>query len=261
LITSITSPPAKTRDKHKEAENQLVVSYTTLRNLIGFAGMLLPFILIWLSGRGTDDKLIENSISDYYYSSNGDVLVVVLSVLGVFLFTYQGYDWKESALTTLAAICGVGVAFSPTATEKANSWSIHVANESVPMVLGIERHFVFAALFFLALAVMSLHYFPQSDNDPQKSTHSKQQKARRNRVYRICGWVIIACVVLLLLYFIFKPFHTIFGVPIVFFFETIAVEAFGLSWLTKGQTFWPDGEHYLKRTVKEMKTQLRTTKT
>ena len=246
--------PPKTRDQQKEADNQLVVSYKTLRNLIGFAGMLLPLILILFSGRGEEDKWIENSISEYYYSSNGDLLVVVLSVLGVFLFTYQGYDWKESALTSLAAVSGIGVAFSPTAADQVSTYSIHVANESVPMFLGIERHFVFAALFFIALAIMSLHYFPKSD--PQKAAHIKRQKAIRNRVYRICGWVIIGCVVVLGLYFIFKPFDSILGIPVVFFFETIAIKAFGLSWLTKGQTFWPDEEHYIKTAVKEIKAQI-----
>jgi hypothetical protein len=29
--------------------------------------------------------------------------------------------------------------------------------------------------------------------------------------------------------------------------EVIAIEAFGLSWITKGQTLWPDGEHYLAK--------------
>jgi hypothetical protein len=246
----------QTKDQKKESENELVVSYKTLRNLIGFAGMLLPLILIFFSGRGENDKWIENSISDYYYSNRGDLLVVVLSILGVFLFTYQGYDWKESAVTTIAAICGIGVGFSPTRTELANSLSIHTTRETVPMIFGVERHFVFAGLFFVALAIMSLYYFTKSDPNRKRMLFNKDQKAIRDRVHRICGWIIVGCVLMLAVHFIFNPFHSIFGLPVVFFFETIAVEAFGFSWLTKGQTFWPDGEHYLGKTVREMKTQM-----
>jgi hypothetical protein len=250
----------QTKDQKKESENELVVSYKTLRNLIGFAGMLLPLILILFSGRGENDKWIENSISDYYYSSNGDLLVVVLSILGVFLFTYQGYDWKESAVTTLAAICGIGVAFSPTRTELANSKSIHIIRDTVPEIFGLERHFVFAGVFFIALAIMSLHYFTKSDPNRKRRMLNKDQKAIRDRVHRICGWIIIGCVLMLGVHFILKPFNSIFGFPVVFFFETIAVEAFGFSWLTKGQTFWPDGEHYLGKTMREMKTQMAPSK-
>ena len=96
----------KLPDRNKEAENELVFSYLTLRNLIGLSGLLLPLILVTTTGRTATDRWIEPTISDYYYSSNGDVLVVSLSILGVFLITYKGYTWRENALTTLAAIGG-----------------------------------------------------------------------------------------------------------------------------------------------------------
>src|SRR5690606_11597741 len=110
----------------KEIHNELVFSYLTLRNLIGFSGMLLPVILVFTTAIGENDPIIAYSISDYYYTSNGDVLVVLLCVLGVFLLTYKGYTWKERILTSLAAVSAIGVAFSPTSASSASSASIHV---------------------------------------------------------------------------------------------------------------------------------------
>lgn len=243
----------KKSDKQKEEENELVLSYLTMRNLIGFSGILLPFILILTTRTVNGDNLIEPSISDYYYTSNGDVLVVLLSVLGVFLFTYNGYTFIEKGLTTLAAICAVGVAFSPTATCNPHSSTIHIANKTVPLLFGIERHFIFAGLFFISLAIISLVYFPKVKDNEQVVT---PQKKKRNIIYIICGWVIIACIVLLGLYFIFKPLF-LENVPVVFILEAIAIEAFGLSWITKGQTLWPDCEHYLQTGYHDLKEALK----
>ncbi|MEO8535259.1 MAG: hypothetical protein ABI441_15990 [Flavobacterium sp.] len=243
----------KKSDRQKENENELVLSYLTMRNLIGFSGMLLPVILILTTRTGSNDMIIEPSISDYYYTNNGDVLVVLLSVLGVFLFTYNGYNIIEKGLTTLAAICGIGIAFSPTATSSARSSTIHVANETVPIVFGIERHFIFAGLFFISLAIISLVYFPKPKDKEQVVT---PQKKKRNVIYLICGWVIIASMVLLVLYFIFKP-SFLQNIPVVFILEAVAIEAFGLSWITKGQTLWPDYEHYLQKGYNDLKEALK----
>lgn len=245
--------PNKKSDKQKEAENELVLSYLTMRNLIGFSGILLPLILVLTTRGEIGEKLIEPSISDYYYTSNGDVLVVLLSVLGVFLFTYNGYNIIEKGLTTLAAFCGIGVAFSPTATSTARSSSIHIAHETVPLVFGIERHFIFAGLFFISLAIISLVYFPKLKDDEQVAT---SQKKKRNIIYIICGWVIIVSIVLLGLYFMVKP-PFLQKVPVVFILETVAIEAFGLSWITKGQTLWPDCEHYLEKGYHDLKEALK----
>ena len=85
-------------DVSKEKNNELVFSYLTLRNLIGFCGISLPWALALFPSRSGSDYGFEPSISDYFYTDRGDVLVVLLSVLGVFLLTYTGYNWRERAL-------------------------------------------------------------------------------------------------------------------------------------------------------------------
>ena len=252
-------PQREKSDRKKEDDNNLVFSYLTLRNFIGICGILLPIVLFFTTGKSENDRIIEPSISDYYYSSNGDILVVLLSVLGVFLFTYKGYKWQEKALTTTAAICGIGIAFSPTATQKANSLSIHISRDAVPTIFGIERHFIFAVLFFIALGIISLKYFPKTDDKSllKKANDLNTQKAKRNLVYKICGWTIISCVILLGIYFIARPIQALKNVPVVFILETIAIWAFGISWLTKGETLLPDGEHYIKRAYREARSKLK----
>ena len=240
-------------NRQKEKDNNLVFSYMTMRNLIGFSGMLLPLVLVLATHTCGCDNRIEPSISDYYYTGIGDLLVVILSVLGVFLFTYTGYGWKENILTTIAAICGIGVAFSPTAAKfPGNSFSVHTPILEVPEIFCFERHLLFAAIFFISLSIMSLYYFRKSDSVRIRTKNDKRtQKEKRNIIYKICGWIMIVCVVTLILYFIIAPFKKIVGdFPIIFTLETVAVEAFAISWLTKGETLLPDGEHYMKEFFK-----------
>jgi cell division protein FtsW (lipid II flippase) len=247
------SPSAKEQmqDAQKESSNDLVFSYLTLRNLIGFSGMLLPLALVMTTARGEGDKFVQPSISDYYYTSNGDVFVVLLSVVGIFLFTYKGYQWKERVLTIIAAVSAVGVSFSPTASRWANSISIHQLHKKVPLWFGVERHFIFAATFFLCIAIICLVYFPKTNKESlKKNDGNKTAKAKRNILYKICGWTIIASLLLLVLYSVLQPATTI---PVIFILETVAIEAFGLSWITKGQTLWPDGEHYISKGMTMMK--------
>lgn len=247
-----TTKPIVKNDTHrqKEVHNELVFSYMTLRNLIGFSGMLLPLILIITTNRGLNDRIVEPSISDYYYTSNGDVVVVLLSILGVFLFTYKGYNKKENILTILAAICSIGVAFSPTVTKYGrSSFSVHTTNDAVPTIFGLELHLIYAAVFFITLALISLIYFPRSYNPALNNRMDiDSAKGKRNIVFKVCGWIMLICVMLLAVYFMSDTIQFYLGnIPVIFILETIAIEAFGISWITKGETLWPDGKHYFVR--------------
>src|SRR5512133_940100 len=221
-----TNDIKQSHDRHLEKENKLVYSYMTLRNLIGLCGLVLPFALILATRVSITDQYVRSSISDYYYTSSGDILVVVLSVLGVFLFTYKGYNFLENILSTLAAIAGVGVAFSPTASKSLNeSFSVHTFHPEVPAVFGVERHFLFAASFFIMLSLIALIYFPKSDKG-KKEEHKLTQKIRRNRVYRICGWTMLGSMAVLAVYILSDKFHgALGGFPFIFTCETVAIEA------------------------------------
>lgn len=123
-------------------------------------------------------------------------------------------------------------------------------------LFGEGAHLACAATFLLCLAIMSLVYFPKTNATTlRKPDGSLTQKGKRNIVYKICGWTIIICLVALCLYFIVKP--DLGSFPVIFVCETIAVEAFGFSWLTKGETLWPDGEHYAVTAFKQAKASLK----
>lgn len=239
-------------DRLKEEDNGLVYSYLTLRNLIGFSGILLPVVLVVTTSRNTKGHRIWPSISDYYYSSNGDILVVLLSVLGVFLFTYKGYTTWERGLTITSAIGAIGIGFWPMSVLSATNTSIHRINEKVPELLTLEWHFIFAILFFLSSAIICLKYFPRTDTMKLKGVTKRTQKQKRNLTYSICGWTMIGCLAALLAYCITGQ-QWFPGFPFIFVAETIAIWAFGFAWITKGETLWPDDEHYIKRAYKKWK--------
>jgi len=245
-------------DRLRESENKLVFSYLTLRNLIGLSAFILPIALIIFTKVSYADRKIEGSISDYFYTSSGDILVVTLSVAGVFLFTYKGYNLFENIVSSIAGISGIAVAFNPTVTKYLRySFSVHTPQLKVHEIGGLETHIICTALFFISLIIISLFCFPGTDEKKRfrekitrkgKLKHVRTAKSKRNIVYKLCGYIMAFCVVFLVIYYISDKFKSIFGkVPMFYIMEAIAVEAFAISWLTKGETFFPDGEHYLKR--------------
>jgi hypothetical protein len=88
-------------------------------------------------------------------------------------------------------------------------------------------HLVFACTLFVLLAVFSLFLFTKTD-DPQHMTPAKR---RRNLLYRTCGVIIAVALVLVVVAEGVQPpgsWHSLFWL------ESVAVIAFGVSWLVKG---------------------------
>jgi len=234
-------------DKFKEETNSLVVSYLTLRKLVGLLGMLLPFFLAVSPSRSSEFLFnLEPSISDYFFTSRGDILVVVLCLIGFFLLVYNGYTLVERVLMGVAGICAMGVAFAPTRQAcLACDLSVHTgAGGFLGNLAGTWWHFFFAVVFFLSLAVISTFYFTRgkSGKIDWRMMGKVSQKNRRNLVYVVCGVVMVVCLLILAVYFIYraKTGHDLRPYPVVYIFETVAVEAFGFSWLVKGEALWPD---------------------
>ena len=241
----------RTKDQTKEDNNHLVISYISLRNLIGFSGMLLPIVLVLFN-----DCKVLCSISHYYYSEAGDILVGFMVLISTFLFTYNGYGgiWEKLCyvLTGLGALC---VGLCPPSHELVCMDTIEQIHTPINHDLLGKFHFPGALVFLSLSAFITLFYFTKRDQiTPIIKDKLWRNKNKRNIVYYICGSVIILSLIILGLYFfssIEKPYSHYSS--FVFIFETIAVWAFGIAWLTKGQTFFNDGEHYMKTGVKELK--------
>jgi uncharacterized protein YacL len=211
------TPVIKTTEK-----NDQIISYYTLRILIGAAGVLLPFLLVIGNLISNNTWQIEYSVSDYYDNGTaGDFLVGVLFVLGFFLMSYKGYDRVDSRVANLGCVFALGVALCPTTS---HNNIIHI------------MHFVFAVLLFSVFIFFSIYLFRKTD--PTKVL--TRQKDNRNRVYFICGIIMILCIIGIALSMIFfEPFSQTWH--LVFWFESVALISFGFSWITKAEfLFWKD---------------------
>lgn len=199
----------------KPAKNDQIISYYALRILIGATGILLPSLLIIGNLIANSTLQIEFSVSDYYDNSTaGDILVGVLFVLGFFLMTYKGYDKVDSRAANLGCVFALGVALFPTTSTN------HVV---------YIMHFVFAVLLFSVFIFFSIYLFRKTG--PGRRT---KQKDNRNRVYLTCGIIMILCIAAIALSMIFfvpasRSYH------LVFWFESLALMAFGFSWITKAE--------------------------
>lgn len=198
-----------------------IISYLTLRVLIGATGVLLPFLVV-LGKLITDGSWqLEFSISDYYDNgTGGDILVGVLFVLGFFLMSYKGPMPIDNRVANAGCIAALGVALFPT-TFCTGCW-VHTL------------HFVFALLLFSVFIFFSIYLFRKTNPDKKMTTEKKY----RNRVYLICGIIMILCILGIAVSFyllddsISKKYH------LVYWFESLALVSFGISWITKSESFY-----------------------
>ncbi len=209
--------------------DSLVRSYLQLRRAIGYLGICLPIILpigvlILNTGEGW-----QPTISDYVATVMEGVFVGILFAIGVFLYFYEGYkpddDRKPYEILSddlagnIACVCALGVALFPT-------------NSGVTLVRYL--HIIFATAMFLILAYFSLVLFTKGNAKPTA------RKEQRNRIYRICGVTILACIALIGIYGWFFPDDALEALNPVFWLEAIALWAFGAAWFVKGEGLLAD---------------------
>ena len=200
-------------------QDSLVLSYLGLRKAVGIIGFALPFVLA-IAGSG-----IQGSISCYYYTDMRNVLVGSLCAIGVFLMSTRGYDLRDEIAGRLGCVFAIGVAFFPTSpcdgTRRGLIGYVHIS---------------FAALLFLTLAYFSIVLFTQTAPDKSPTP----QKLRRNLVYRVCGYIILACILSIGVVSLPTVKPNVDRFMPIFWFEALAVVAFGASWLVKGETILKD---------------------
>ncbi len=218
------------------ADQPLVFSYLTMRKAVGIIGFALPFVLavgkMIAQGRG-----IEPSISDYYYTDVGNILVGSLCAIGIFLMSTRGFtkqDHQDEIAGTLGGVFAIGVALCPK-TPGAD------AGACKPSVLN-SLHYPAAALLFLTLAYFCLFLFTRTAPGQQPS----RGKIRRNHVYRFSGITILVCILALGILKITQLEQTLASLRPVFWLESLAVVTFGFAWLTKGEMILKDRQDELE---------------
>ncbi len=210
-----------------DRNQQQIISYFTLRKLIGVLGIILPLLMVIFKYFSEKSTVIEFSISDYYDNgSAGYVLVGVLFVLGFFLLSYKGYEKIDDQASDVGCIAALGIALFPTTS---SIKAVHI------------MHFVFAFLLFSTFIFFCLYLFRKTSG---AKTVTKK-KVLRNRVYVTCGVIMIACIIGIAL-----ASFNILGTAaenyhLVFWFETIALFSFGFSWIVKGELLWKDAESHV----------------
>ncbi|MCX7655223.1 MAG: hypothetical protein N2Z76_01725 [Treponemataceae bacterium] len=210
----------------------IIISYKTLRQCIGWLGIALPVVLV-LGGWLVQPGHIEGSISSYYYTNMQDILVGILGAVGVFLITYQGYDQLDNGVTNLSGFAAFGIALFPTENPSQPNRAVGVFQ--IPSRLSVYFHLISAFLFFLLLAYNAFFLFTKTG-----STTPGPRKLLRNIFYRICGILIVACLGGIVIYLVFLQGTFLRNLAPILVLETIALWAFGFSWLVKGGTLFQD---------------------
>jgi hypothetical protein len=199
--------------------NPLVISYQGLRKAVGIIGMALP-VMVALGGLVLEwPPLFQPTISDYYYTVMRGWFVGSLCAIGVFMWSYNGYDrwdrWAGKSAFTFAILA----ALFPTAGEQVTPLARYIG----------YFHFFCASCLFVTLAVFC-RLFRRSDQ-----AQPRGRKLLRNRIYAVCEGTILASIGLIVLYGIFWRDTAVAALRPVFWLESLAVWAFGFSWLVKGE--------------------------
>jgi hypothetical protein len=221
----------------------------TLRMLIGLLGMSLP-VLLWLylyMYHGHNVPL--ESISHYYYTRAGTIFAIIVSLLAIFLIVYKGCKPIDFYLSLTAGVFALCVLLFPTSNlcEKCiDNDNMYCLSEYCVTILPQSEareifHYISAGIFLSCLAAMSLFLFTKSD---KPATVRGSEKITRNRIFRICGVIMILAMLVMFFggFLGLIPEETYNSNQITFWMEAVAVEAFGFSWLVKGETLFKDSQ-------------------
>jgi hypothetical protein len=253
MATSVAHTAGRLRDTVSATTSDIVVHFLTLRKAVGFIGIALPFVLVGgenlrdvlaLHGARAGSEWIELSMSAYFHTGMRDVFVGSLFAVGIFLICYNGYQRIDNLLANVAGFSAFVVALCPTWEKSREATDAGVpAWDSVTLFSGPDSpdpsvigylHFGAAAVFFVILALMSLFLFTKSEPIPTP------EKKRRNRIYVACGIVILLCIALIAVGKLLLSTDFERETSFVFWAEAVAVIAFGLSWLVKGEAILKD---------------------
>ncbi len=215
-----------------EQNRRLIISYMTIRRVIGVVAIGLPICVI-AGGFIQDGHGIQGSISGYYYTNMRDVFVGMLSVVALFLMTYRGYDVIDDIVGNLSGVFALGMLVFPTSmySGKVVRVGVFLVDDDISGYI----HLAFGALFFFSLAFFSLFLFTRKGPGPLG-----KDKRRRNMIYRSCGWIMILAIISITMYTLTLRDTVLARCNPVLILESVALIAFGTSWLVKGHTLFKD---------------------
>ena len=189
------------------------INTVRLRALIGWLGMLLPWIVVLLIG------YIPQSISATWYTNACTVFMIILGSASMLLISYKGYEKKDDILLTCSGIAGLGICLFPCSVPTVSG---KVGTFLIDSKISNVIHFVCAIVFFVLLAYNSFFLFTKGAGEMTK------KKKIRNIIYRVCGVGMLASFSIMLLpSFSIRTWLT----------EAIALFFFAISFLTKADIY------------------------
>lgn len=189
------------------------INTVRLRALIGWLGMLLPWIVVLLIG------YFPRSISATWYTNACTVFMIVLGSASVLLISYKGYEKIDDILLTCSGVAGLGICLFPCSIPEVMG---NIGTFLIDCDISNTIHFISAIVFFGLLAYNSFFLFTKGEGEQTK------KKKIRNIIYRVCGVGMIASFAILLL----PAFHIQ-----VWLTEAIALFFFAISFLTKADIY------------------------
>lgn len=232
---------------------------------VGLVAFFLPVVLY--VGTSFSPFCRPSSISHaYYVPFFGSIFIAAMGFIAVFLFCFPGHTRTDGRLATIAGAAALGLAIFPTARDGC-SRSFYTGQVFVTYQQGSDGnaapelfydyllfqnatilgqplstqilHFLCAAILFGILGYFSLWSFRRNNGEgviacPNGRYAMSSAKRYRNRIYAVCGLIIYACMILLPGYaYTADGIDTAF--PPVFVIESVALFAFGISWVVKGR--------------------------
>ena len=203
----------------------LLLSYKQLRLIPGLLGIAMPIILVVWGFFLCECIDIQDSISDYYSLRTRDSLVGILLAVGVFLFTYKGYEReKVPAFGQNHGPVGVPVRhwrglFPQHRRRLGTNGAFHIRGRLV-------HH------------AGDILYVPFHQRQTGRAPYAQEEVTKQD--LRGSGIVIVACIGLMLVNGFFLDDTSLEDIKPVFWLESLALWAFEASWLVKGEALFKD---------------------
>jgi hypothetical protein len=192
-----------------------VFDYRLLRLLMGMMAFALPFVVHLISSTPL------SSISAAYHTEARDIFVGLIFVVSAFMLAYKGHTPTETWVSGVASLATALIALYPTSCDTC-------APDTSSQI-----HYVASAILFSILAYFCLGPF-------RKNTKGQGgKKARRARIYLICGWIIVLCIVTIGVAELMMPAETMKALRLTYWVEVVALEAFGVAWIVAGKAIRP----------------------
>lgn len=231
---------------------QYTRSYITLRQTVGWIGILLPISLLMYSLFAANQTHIpQPSVSLYYHTPMRDTFVGALCAVGLFMFYYTGYSSVDNWTGNAAGVGAIVTAFCYTEPIGAThmEWYniVHWASAGL-----LFLSFVFFALVLFPIRVNGFVYKRGKEPDTfvVGAVKEKKSKRLRRKLYYLCGVGILLCIVGIITYAVIKVQNggSMRETALIYTLEAVMLVLFGLSWIVKGRfLIFDDKNHELNR--------------